>query len=128
MSKLVFCPECEGPVRPCWTKGRKLRLACRRNAGGDYSVYCEWAGKPYTPERRPIRTVKTVPVDNGAWHYEGFDQYGHTYIFSQAFGSKEACVKAAREDVRKTSESADMGKCVAIVWPPTTTVRGVRVS
>lgn len=89
---------------------------------------CEWKGRPFIPEKKPILSVKTVHTDQGGWEYEGFDQYGHTFCVSEGFNSKAACIEAARKEVRRMSQIPDYGKCVAIVWPPTTTVRGTRIT
>jgi len=119
------CPQCGHSLSTLWCKDRKLKKRC-----GDYPD-CEWEGKPYTPPKKPIRTVKTISTDQGGWEYEGFDQYGHTFVCSQGFGSKEACVRAAKEELRKMNSSSlnsSYGKCVAVIWPPTTQIRGIKVT
>lgn len=118
-ARLKECPKCGGEgLRTCWTKGRMLRQEC---ADCDS---CGWAGKPFVPEKKAIRTVRTIPSDFGAWHFEGFDKYGHTFLYSQAYASEAKAAAAAREELARHGEDSPMFPCVAIVWPPTTTVRG----
>jgi len=64
----------------------------------------------------------------GCWEFEGFDKYGHTFMVSEGFGSKAACLAAAKKEIdRINGLKTEMGKCVAVVWPPRTKVRGVLV-
>lgn len=120
------CPKCGGDLRTLWTKGRKLMKKCNNSDPIDYDDdYCDWEGKPYTPPKKPIRASKTVHTDQDGWVYEGIDQYGHAYCYSMGYSSERACTKAAKEDVDyQNGKNSEMGKCVAIVWPPTTKVYG----
>lgn len=117
------CPKCGATLRTVWTKGRKLVDQCPESA--DYGEpYCDWESKPYTPKKRPIRTVKTISTDQGGWEFEAFDQYGHTFIYSQGYDSERECRQEAKKAIDRASKDPDMGKCVAIIWPPTTKVKG----
>lgn len=121
MAKLLKeCPKCGGGVRTVWANGRKLRQEC--TGPEDEDEYCEWEGEPWIPKKKPVKAVKTVHV--GSWCYEGFDGRGHTFVHSEGFGSEKACTDAARKEMRRMSKFPDMGKCRAVVWPPTTTVKG----
>jgi len=118
------CLKCGSSVRTLWTPGRKLERVCNAYA-------CEWRSEPYTPPKQPIRTVKSV--DAGGWEYEMFDQYGHTAVMSQSYGSRAACVAAALKDIKQTSAPrkdgtpSPYGECSAVVWPPTVQVKGTLV-
>jgi hypothetical protein len=118
--QLKKCPKCGSSLRTIWTNGRKLMQECRDEEFDS----CDWKGSPYTPPKRPIRTVKTIPTDQGGWEYEGFDQYGHTFVVSQGFSSEKACREAAKRELLHMSKVPEYGKCVAVVWPPRTKVHG----
>lgn len=114
------CPKCGEHTTECWQRKRMLARVCKGESG------CGWQGKPYFPPKKPVRTVKTIGTGH-SWEFEGFDRYGHTYMMSRGYGSKEECENAAREDVARQNRDPDMAPCSAIVWPPTTTVRGTLI-
>lgn len=118
--KLTECPKCGSDLSTIWQKARKLRKECRGEDG------CGWRGEAYTPPQKPVNVVKTIST-GGAWHYEGFDKYGHTFAYSRGFGTFEECKAEAEKDVERHSKDPDYGPCSAIIWPPTTTVRGTLV-
>jgi uncharacterized protein YegP (UPF0339 family) len=103
-----------------WIKGHKLQKYCRDED-------CGWRGLPYTPPKQPIRTVKTVDVDeHGGWVFECFDQYGHVVVSSESYARRESCKKAALAEIGRTSGGV-YGECVAVIWPPTTKVKGTLI-
>ena len=89
---------------------------------------CEWKGLPFTPEQKPIRTVRSVPVQ-GYWYYETFDQYGHTCTVSQGFDSEKSATTEAKADIKRTSKASRLrGSAWRSSWPPTTKVTGTKVT
>lgn len=115
--KIENCPNgCEEySLSTCWAMERKLVQKCPE---------CHWTGVPYTPPKRRISASKRVFTNDAAWVYEGFDQFGHTFVHSRSYSSRKACEEAAREEVNKASLDPHYGRCSAVVWPPSTTLRG----
>lgn len=117
-TRLETCPECGSALTTVWAQGRKLVQTCRQ-----HRIACTWKGEPFAPKKKAIRKVKLIPAcNNGGWVYEAFDQYGHAFAFSQTFASRKDCVAAAKDAI--TRQDPAYGTCVAVVWPPMTTVRG----
>jgi hypothetical protein len=88
--------------------------------------FCGWKGEPFIPDKKPIRTVKSIPVQ-GCWYYEMFDQYGQTCTVSRGYDSEGEATTVAKDDIMRSSKLPGYGKCTAVVWPPTTKVQGKRV-
>ena len=113
------CPECgEDSFGMVLAKLRMKQQVCRG---------CDWKGEPFVPERKPIRTVKSVPVE-GYWYYEMFDQYGSIATCSEGFDSQAEATREAKKDIERTSKAHGYGKCTAVIWPPTTKVTGTKVT
>lgn len=118
MNKPELCPECDSEdIGDRWAKERRLQYYCRE---------CNWCESSRTPEQQPIEIIKTIPAQ-GYWYYEAYDQYGHTYCYSAGYNDEEECYAEALEDIKKQSKDPDYGKCVAVIWPPTTTITGKKV-
>ncbi len=111
------CPECHELLQAYWTKGRKLRYECG----------CGWNSEPFTPEKRAIETEKTIAV-HGGWFYQSFDQYGCTCTISRDFKSEQECIEEAKKDITKLSDKHEYGKCVAVIWPPNTVLKGTLIT
>src|SRR5208337_4748628 len=121
------CPKCGEPLRTCWVKDRMLRKECS-NRDHSYVDYCGWVGEPYVPPKKRVSLTKDACTHAGCWEYEVFDKYGHTSAVSQGFSSKGTCLAAAKKEIDRINALKTVcGKCVAVVWPPRTKVRGVLV-
>lgn len=121
-NKVKQCPICKGDeLRTFWTANRMLQQTC--NDSND--IDCGWQGEPFVPKKKPIKTTKTVYTDAACWVYEIFDQYGYTCAYSQDFGSKKACMAAAKKEIKRQNEC--YGKCTAIIWAPSAILRGIKV-
>jgi len=119
--RLKTCPSCgEDGLRTVWAKGRTLQQECR-----EYD--CGWKGEPFIPEKKPIRTVKSVQIE-GYWYYEMFDQYGQIATVSEGFDSRTEATMKAKKDIERTSKAPGYGQCTAVVWPPTTKATGTKVT
>jgi hypothetical protein len=119
----TVCPQCgdedSRELRTCLTYDRKLRKECPE---------CGWHGEPYTPEKKPVTTMRTQGYfQGGYWVFETFDQYGQPCTHSQGYGSEATCTKAAKENLANINGRPGYGKCQAIVWPPTVKVVGKKV-
>ena len=120
------CPECGSALRTHAAGAMTLRKVCSDSeAGACCGVQCSWRGEPYLPKKKQVRTTKTIPI--GSWIYEVFNGRGRSFIHSHGFGSKEATSSAAKKEVDRLNDLGGNGKCVAIVWPPTTKVKGTRI-
>ena len=122
-NELKKCPKCECGIRTIWVENRKLRQECN---GTDEEYGCGWKGKPYTPPKKRIQSVKSICVNQfGGWGYEAFDQYGHTYTISHTYYDENECKEAAQKCVDDMCTYPNFGKCTAVIWPEMVKVKGI---
>ena len=114
------CPKCGGDARNMWVTGQRLQRQCRDR------VECGWEAKPKNPERQLVRTKRLTDTGDG-WCFEAFDQYGHTFCYSESFASKAAATAAAKRDIARWSTVDGYRKCTAVVWPPHAVITGTRI-
>lgn len=115
MSLHEHCPECYS--------GCLYNCVCEHRFNQQRCYDCGWAGEPFVPEQRVVRTSKDVPVGRGHC-YELFDKYGHPILLSGAFASAAAAREQAEKGVAHGRTDEHAGPYKAVVWPSLVKVKG----
>jgi len=114
--KVNECPKCGSKdLSDIWCTGRMLRQQCRE---------CVWQGKPRIPEIKPILTEQEIYVDAfGGYHYEAFDKYGHTVLFSKSYNTEEKALVSIKKTIEE-GKKVEYGPYTIILWPEKVKVDG----
>ena len=117
--KYKKCPNCgESGLGDRWQRERKLQQHC---------YDCGWKGEIRTPEKKQIKSTKTVQVGQfHGYHYEIFDKYGHTMVISRYYDSWESADAAIKKEIEKGKTNKYAGPFTGILWPSTVKVKGTR--
>lgn len=124
MKRTEKCPKCGSRTSTRFCSGggpRDVLDYCLDQEGEG----CSWMTRPYTPDKKPVRTAKRYHSHHGGWRYEAFDGLGQIMVSSQSFVSREACEREAREEIQRATDGGyAAGTAVAVIWPPSADVRG----
>ena len=113
MPQLKSCPKCGSVLRTHSALDRWNRQICAQTEED-----CDWQGEPYRPKKKPVKAKKSIFTDADGWTYEGFDQYGHCFVYSESFSSQAACRAAAKQALARVAKFPGYKGATAVIWPP----------